>query len=827
MDLSKDQTEPYDFQSLSAEYTLKKLSVSSEGLSEEEASKRLKEYGYNEITEKKLNPLLKFLTYFWGPIPWMIEIAAILSAIVHHWADFGIIVIMLVINAVVGFWQEYKADNAIEQLKKKLALNARVLRDGQWQVIPARELVPGDVIRIRLGDIIPADVKLLKGDYALIDESALTGESLPVEKHAENQVYGGSIVKQGEMDAMVTGTGMKSYFGRTAKLVAEATTKSHLQKAVIKIADYLIVITIALIVVLLGVALFRHENFIETVQFMLILTVASIPVALPAVLSVTMAIGAGNLAKKKTIVSRLEAVEELAGMDTLCSDKTGTLTKNELTLAPPISFGSYQSKDVILFAALASQRENQDPIDLAILKGTADFSPEEIIKRFQIQSFTPFDPVSKRTEAMVKDDQGKVFKVSKGAPQVILALLENREVVSPEINQEVERLAAKGYRTLGVASTDETGTWRFVGLIPLFDPPRDDSAATVETAREMGIEVKMVTGDHVAIAKTIAGQLGLKTNITPASSILAQKDHRATIKIIEEADGFAQVFPEHKYTIVEALQDGEHIVGMTGDGVNDAPALKKADCGIAVSGATDAARSAADIVLTLPGLSVIIDAIKESRKIFQRMNNYAIYRITETIRVLIFMSLSILVFNFYPVTAIMIVLLALLNDLPIMTIAYDNVKYSNQPEQWNLNTLLGVATALGLAGVASTFGILYIGDEIIHLSREALQSFIYLKLSVAGHMTLFVARTKGPFWSTKPAKPLFLAIISTQLIATLIVVYGIILPPIGWKLALFVWGYALAWFAVNDLVKLGAYRTFEHGLLGKRHLERVGHVIGG
>jgi len=827
MVLSNSQTKAYDFQPLSMEDAFKKLSASSEGLSEGDVSHRLKEYGYNEIIERKVSPLLKFLTYFWGPIPWMIEIASILSAIVHHWADFGIIVIMLVINAVVGFWQEYKADNAIEQLKKKLALNARVLRDGKWQVIPARELVPGDVIRIRLGDIVPADVKLLKGNYALIDESALTGESLPVEKHTENQVYGGSIVKQGEMDALVTGTGVKSYFGRTAKLVAEATSKSHLQKAVIKIADYLIMITIALVFVLLGVALFRHENFIETVQFMLILTVASIPVALPAVLSVTMAIGAGNLAKKKTIVSRLEAIEELAGMDILCSDKTGTLTKNELTLGTPITFGSYQSNDVILFAALASRIEDQDPIDLAILKGTSDFSPAEELKRYQINSFTPFDPVNKRAEAIVKNDQGKIFKVSKGAPQVILSLVDVKEAVLSEINQEVKRLAERGYRTLGVARADETGKWTFVGLIPLFDPPRDDSASTVKMAKEMGIEVKMVTGDHVAIAKTIAGQLGLKTNITPASSFLVQKDHRATIKIIEEADGFAQVFPEHKYIIVEALQDGEHIVGMTGDGVNDAPALKKADCGIAVSGATDAARSAADIVLTLPGLSVIIDAIKESRKIFQRMNNYAIYRIAETIRVLIFMSLSILVFNFYPVTAIMIVLLALLNDLPIMTIAYDNVKYSNQPEQWNMSTLLGVATALGLAGVASTFGILYIGDEILHLSREALQSFIYLKLSVAGHMTLFVARTRRPFWSTKPAKPLFLAIISTQLIATLIVVYGIILTPIGWKLALFVWGYSLAWFVFNDLVKLGAYKVFEQGLLGKRHLERVGHVIGG
>jgi H+-transporting ATPase len=647
MSTSNNQTEAYDFQSLSVEDLFKKLSASSKGLSAEEASKRLKDYGYNEIAEKKASPFLKFLTYFWGPIPWMIEIAAILSAVVHHWADFGIIVFMLLINAAVGFWQEYKADNAIELLKKKLALNSRVLRDGEWKVIPARELVPGDLIRIRLGDIIPADVKLVKGDYALVDEAALTGESLPVEKHAEDSAYGGSIIKQGEMDALVIGTGMNSFFGKTAKLVSEATTKSHLQKAVIKIADYLIMITIGLVIVLLIAALFRHEIFIETVQFVLILTVASIPVALPAVLSVTMAIGARKLAEKKTIVSRLEAIEELAGMDVLCSDKTGTLTKNELTLATPISFNDYQPEDVILFAALASRAEDQDPIDLAILEGTDDFSPKEAIKKYEIISYTPFDPVGKRTEAVIKDDQEKAFKVSKGAPQVILALLDNPEEISSKINREVDRLAEKGYRTLGVVKTDETGKWTFAGLIPLFDPPRDDSAATIKMAREMGIKMKMVTGDHVAIARTISGDLDLGPNIVPASSFLEHKDRKA-LKIVEAADGFAQVFPEHKYEIVEILQKGDHIVGMTGDGVNDAPALKKADCGIAVSGATDAARSSADIVLTLPGLSVIIDAIKESRQIFQRMNNYSIYRIAETVRVLIFMTLSILAFNFIP-----------------------------------------------------------------------------------------------------------------------------------------------------------------------------------
>ena len=402
--------------------------------------------------------------------------------------------------------------------------------------------------------------------------------------------------------------------------------------------------------------------------------------------------------------------------------------------------------------------------------------------------------------------------MSKGAPQVILSLVGDEGPageLDQDVNDRVNTLAEKGYRALGVAKTDAQGVWHYVGIIGLYDPPREDSAETIKTAGTMGVQVKMVTGDHAAIAKEIAQQVNLGTHIMPASSFVDKPD-RETQRIVEDADGFAQVFPEHKYHIVELLQSREHIVGMTGDGVNDAPALKKADAGIAVAGATDAAKSAADIVLTLPGLSVIIDAIKQSRKIFQRMNNYAIYRIAETIRVLFFMTLSIIVFNFYPVTAIMIVLLALLNDAPIMSIAYDNVHYSNQPEKWDMRVVLGIASFLGMIGVISSFGIFYIGENVLHLSREMIQSFIYLKLSVAGHLTVFVARTRGPFWSIKPSRVLFLAVVITQMIATLITVYGFIITPIGWKLALFVWAYALTAFVLTDLIKVRFYKVLDH-----------------
>jgi len=803
--LTTDEAKEADIDEL-----LKKLSANQKGLSSSEAEKRLQQYGPNEIQEKKANPLKKFLGYFWGPIPFMIEAAVIMSAVIQRWPDFGIIFTLLMVNAIVGFWQEHKAGNAIELLKQRLAIKARVLRDGKWQEMPAGELVPGDIARLRLGDIIPADVKLIDGDYILTDESALTGESLPIEKHLSDVGYASSIVKQGEMNALVVNTGARTFFGKTTTLVEEAKTPSHFQKAISKIGDYLIILAIGLVIVIFLVSLFRGQNVLDIIQFALVLTVAGIPAALPAVLSVTMAIGAIALAKKEAIVSKLVAIEEMASMDVLCSDKTGTITKNALTLGGTRPYAKFTENDVLLFSTLASREEDQDPIDKAILlktKSTPAISDR--IDHSKVTSFRPFDSVVKRTEATVQGEDGSQFKVTKGAPQAILALAEDKKAINDKLTEDVNEFAKKGYRALGVARTNRENKWQFAGLIALFDPPREDSAKTIKTAQSMGVSVKMVTGDHIAIAKEISSQVNLGNDIVLPVAFLDKPDSQAQ-RVVEEAEGFAEVFPEHKYRIVELLQEKGHVVGMTGDGVNDAPALKKANAGIAVEGATDAAKSAADLVLTKPGLSVIIDAIKESRKIFQRMTNYGTYRIAETIRVLLFMTASIVIFQFYPVTALMLVLLALLNDLPIMTIAYDSVKYSDKPEKWDMLTLLGIATFLGIIGVFSTFGILYIGLMVLKLNPLVLQSFIYLKLSVAGHLTVFVARTKGPFWSVKPAKPLLFAVIATQLVATLITVYGILLPAMGWGLALLVWGYALSLFVITDFAKVRLYKLMNH-----------------
>jgi H+-transporting ATPase len=852
-----------DYARQPVQQTLRAYDVDSDrGLSEAQTKERHARYGYNEIREKEEPLWHRIFRRFWGPIPWMIEVAAILSAIVRKWEDFIIISIMLLVNAGLDFFQEHRALNALKALKQRLKAEIIVLRDGKFKTIPARELVPGDIIRLRIGNIVPADVQLLQGDYLLIDQSALTGESLPVSKKINEVAYASTIVKQGEMLAVVVNTGVNTNFHTVVALVAKASLeeRSHFQKMVIRIGDFLIMITVALVVLIVMVALFRHENFLEIARFALVLTVASIPVALPAVLSVTMAVGAMNLARRQAIVSKLTAIEELAGVDVFCSDKTGTLTKNEMQVAEPVALEGHNERDLFLVAALASKPENRDPIELPIFQYIDEHLPDADWKTYKQLSFTPFDPIRKRTEAEIEKAEER-FVAVKGAAQVLLGMTQLPDDEARHINQTVDQLAGKGYRTLAVGRRHGDAPLELLGLIPLYDPPREDSKEVIADMQGHGVEVKMVTGDNLAIAREIGRLLGLKQRTMRSgqlsgaagnellalaavlsaaiyqrlkpdvSSKEAQRfsdevmktvgsmyDTRllereflhthesAIVEMIESVDIFAEVVPEDKYRIVDTLQKAGHIVAMTGDGVNDAPALKKADCGIAVSNATDAARAAADIILTAPGLGVINEAVKQARITFERMKSYSIFRIAETIRIILFMTFSIVVFSFYPITALMIILLALLNDIPILAIAYDNTPVDVKPVRWNMPEMLTISSVLGIAGVIASF-LLFFLLKVNGFSDDMIRSMLFLKLIVAGHSTLYITRAHGWFWQRPwPAPLLFGATFGTEIFGTLIAVYGFLITPIGWKYALWMWAYALAWFVFNDVVKIWAYR---------------------
>ena len=838
----------------------------TQGLAAAEAQRRLAQYGYNEIRQQAEPLWHRLFRRFWGPIPWMIEVAALLSALVQKWEDFIVIFIMLLVNAGLDFMQEHRALNALEALKQRLANMAIVLRDGRFAVLPARELVPGDLIKLRIGDIVPADVQLVSGDYLLVDQAVLTGESLPVSKKADEVAYANTIVKQGEMLALVLNTGMQTNFSNVVSLVARAELgqRSHFQKMVIRIGNFLILMTLAMVLLIVLVGIFRHESLLEIARFALVLTVAAIPVALPAVLSVTMAVGAVNLARRQAIVSRLTAIEELAGVDIFCSDKTGTLTRNEMRVADPVALDGFDERTLFLHAALASKLENNDPIELPVFHYIDEHFPDLDWRTYRQLSFVPFDPVRKRTEATVVaagDPDDSRFVVMKGAPQVLIDAAQLDENRAHDLYKLVDLLASKGYRTLAVGRQRQGRPLELIGLIPLYDPPRQDSRAVVDAMRDYGVSVKMVTGDNAAIAREVGRILGLKQHTMRSSqlrgaasaellalmealstAIYQRLKHEATlqqardfaasvmetlqslydttllerefvhthesaiVEMIEEVDLFAEVVPEDKYRIVDALQKGGHIVAMTGDGVNDAPALKKADCGFAVSNATDAARAAADIILTAPGLSVINHAIRQARITFARMKSYATFRIAETIRIIMFMTLSILVFNFYPITALMIILLALLNDIPILAIAYDHTRVHARPVRWNMRELLTVSTVLGITGVVSSFLLYFILKE--HgLNDDLIRTLLFLKLIVAGHSTLYITRSEGWFWERPwPSPLLFWATLGTELIGTLVAVYGFGVKPVGWVPALWIWVYALLWFLLNDAVKVASYR---------------------
>lgn len=791
------------------------------GLTDQEAARRRQGIGPNTLEEEKENPLWRFFTYFWGPIPWMIEIAALLAGVSQRWEELGVILVLLAINGGVSFWHEHKASRAIDALKRRLALQAFTLRDGERTTIPARELVPGDIILLGIGDVVPADAQVLKGQSLSADESLLTGESLPVGKAGEDLVYSGTTVQQGKAWAVVVATGSRTRFAHTVELVEAAGARSHFQQAVLGIGYSLITASLILVALVVAFSLYRGNPVWEVVLFALGLVLAGIPQALPAVLSVTMSVGAARLARMKVIVSRLAAMDEMAGLQVLCVDKTGTLTRNELVLQEPVLVEGSDTRKAITSAALTVDREEPDPIDQAILGA---LESEQALDDFRVEAFRPFDPNRKRAEAEVVGPEHR-FTVAKGAPQVILGLVRAFGELEETVTREVDRLGEQGFRALGVARYEPETGWRFLAILPLLDPPREGAADMVADTRGHHIDLRMLTGDHPAIGRQIARKVGMGTNLKRATDLFGEGEpgpmaegeiDRSVHDEVLAADGFAEVTPEHKYSIIRHFQAEDRIVGMTGDGVNDAPALKQADVGIAVPGATDAARSAADLVLTERGLGVITQGVEEARRIFGRMTGYATYRITETVRLLLFLSLSVLAFAFYPITPIMIILLVILNDIAIVAIAWDNAPTPQWPLRWQLSHILIIAAVLGVPGVVASFLLYWLLQGPLDFSLPFIQTALFLKLLIAGHLTLFLTRQEGWFWQWPyPSLVLFLALELTQIAGTLVAVYGILIPPIGWMWAGIIWGYAIAWMFVLDGAKVLTYRFLRRPPPGK------------
>ncbi|KAL6907403.1 hypothetical protein ACP4OV_002442 [Aristida adscensionis] len=837
--LDEIKDESVDLENIPVEEVFERLKCSRFGLTTAEGETRVAVFGANKLEEKKESKVLKFLGFImWNPLSWVMECAAIMSIVLANgdnrppdWQDFVGIVVLLVLNSSISFVEENQAGSAAKALMANLAPKTKVLRDGRWSEEDAAILVPGDIISVKLGDIVPADARLLEGDPLKIDQSALTGECLPVTKNPGDSIYSGSTCKQGEIEAVVIATGVHTFFGKAAHLVDSTNQVGHFQKVLRAIGNFCIAaIAIGIFVEVIVMYAVQRRRYREGIDNLLVLLIGGIPIAMPTVLSVTMAIGSHRLSKQGAITKRMTAIEEMAGMDVLCSDKTGTLTLNKLSVDSALVevFAAGVNKDdVVLFAARASRVENQDAIDAAMVGMLAD--PKEARDGIQEVHFLPFNPVDKRTALTYIDlADGTWHRVSKGAPEQILALCQCREDVRNMVHIVIDKYAERGLRSLAVArqdvpekSKDSPGNpWQFVGLLPLLDPPRHDSCATIKQALDLGVNVKMITGDQLAIAKETGRRLGMGTNMYPSSALLGQSKDESTASVpvdelIEKADGFAGVFPEHKYEIVKKLQEMKHICGMTGDGVNDAPALKKADIGIAVADSTDAARSASDIVLTEPGLSVIICAVLTSRAIFQRMKNYTIYAVSITIRIVLGFMLIALIWKF-DFSPFMILVIAILNDGTIMTISKDRVKPSPLPDSWKLNeifvtgvvygTYMAVMTVIFFWAMRSTdFFTRVFNVRSLSGSTEEMMSALYLQVSIISQALIFVTRSRSWCFVDRPGYLLCGAFAVAQIFATGISVYLNIefarIRGIGWGWAGVIWLYSVVTFIPLDLFK--------------------------
>jgi len=785
-----------DIEKESTEATLKRLNTSTSGLSSGDAARRLEKYGYNEIIEKKQSSIVKFLKKFYGPIPFMLEIVMVITFLIRDMKDFYVILALLVFNAIVSFYEEKRADDAVELLKKRLSINARVLRDSTWKVVEARELVPGDIIRIRIGDIIPADVKVISESDLEVDQSVLTGESMPVKKKSNSIAYSGSVVKEGEATCVVVATGYNTYYGRTTQLVQLAGAKSHLQNVILRIARYLIVfdIVIAAIVFIYGLAVLG-ESYAIMVPFILVIIIASVPVALPAAFTVTMALGTKRLAEKSVLVTKLDSIEETSTLNTICFDKTGTLTENKLEVKEVFPVNGHTKEEVLTAAVLASRREDNDPIDNAII----DYAMANGISvaQYRIKEFKPFRPKTKMSSAKALY-KGKTFSAMKGAYSVLIKLCKADSKTRSILLKKIDEFSKSNYRNLAVAGA--YGKPEMLGIIALYDKPREGADRLVSEIKGLGINVKMLTGDNLEIAKEIAKEVGIGDKIVDFTALRDKGEENAE-KVIVSSDGFAEIFPEDKYLIVKALQKHGYRVGMTGDGVNDAPALKQAEVGIAVENATDVAKSVAGIVLIKNGLGVIIDAIKESRRIFERMMTYTLLKVVRVIQIVLFILLAFVLIKQIPILPFELILLIFTNDIVNISLATDNDQYSKKPDTWNVKSISYVSLMLGVTFLALTMLFIPVGLYITKNMGE-FQTFIFFMFVVTDKMLLYSIRNRKHIWSTKPGKWVVVSSAIGVLAGAIFAYFGLFITPISLYALLVVLGLSSLLIIVFDFIKI-------------------------
>ena len=812
--LTRATTNPPEIASVSIPDTLAALSVSpGSGLTNREVETRRLKDGFNEVIEQKEHPFRKFLGKFWGISAWMLELIMVLSLVLGHYSDLAIVGGLLIVNAVLGFMQERRAAGVIETLRRRLQVSARVLRNASWQVVPARELVPGDIVRVRPGDIIPADVKVLTGTIS-VDQSALTGESADVDKPPGGVLSSGSIVRRGEGNGVVMLTGANTYFGRTTQLVQTASPKLHIEAVVSKVVRWLFVIVGALLGVVIVLSLIRGSPLYEMLPLILVLLMSAAPVALPVMFTVSMAVGSKELARRGVLVTRLSASEDAATMDVLCVDKTGTITMNQLAVTGVIPLENAKENDVLFAGALASQEANQDPIDLAFLAAAKAHRVFDGVPAITQVSFTPFDANNRRTEAVVEQN-GQRFRVMKGAVRTIAVACGLPPPAIEALEARVTESALKGYRTLAVARSPESATPTLLGLVTLYDPPRSDAKQLITELHDLGVSVKMLTGDALAVACEIGKGVGLP-NIRRAADFKVAGVQAAdqAIDVPADADGLAEVYPEDKYLVVKHLQASGHVVGMTGDGVNDSPALRQAEVGIAVSTATDVAKGAASVVLTDQGLTDIVALVEQGRTIYQRVLTWIINKISRTILKAAFVAIAFVVTGHFVVSSFAMLLLTFMTDFAKITLATDHVRPSRKPETWNIGGFITVSAVLGVVMVLEALLFLYLCWSRFDLAPidgvkdKPLHTFSFLILLYFAVFSIVSARERRSFWATMPSKSLMTALAANALVGTVLALVGLpgLAPLPGWQMAA-IFGYALvACLVVNDAVKVQMIR---------------------